>query len=72
MMLRTDALRLPRIFSRRRRIGVIGLYRAGDLLLERQREIEQHLRERQRSLFNLERTVLLYDLTNTWSTTDGS
>ncbi len=40
-------------------------YRAGDLLLERQREIEQHLRDRQRSLFNLERTVLLYDLTNT-------
>jgi len=40
-------------------------YRVGDLLLARQRDIERHLRERQRSLFNLERTVLLYDLTNT-------
>ena len=40
-------------------------YRVSDLLLSRQREIERHLRERQRSLFNLERTVLLYDLTNT-------
>ena len=40
-------------------------YRVSDLLLVRQRKIEQHLRERQRSLFNLERTVLLYDLTNT-------
>lgn len=40
-------------------------YRVSDLLLARQREIERHLRERQSSLFNLERTVLLYDLTNT-------
>jgi len=40
-------------------------YRVSDLLLARQNEIERHLRERQRSLFNLERTVLLYDLTNT-------
>ncbi|MEO5367121.1 MAG: hypothetical protein H7831_12400 [Magnetococcus sp. WYHC-3] len=40
-------------------------YRASDLLLAQQREIERHLRERQRSLFNLTRTVLLYDLTNT-------
>ena len=40
-------------------------YRVSDLLLARQGEIERHLRERQSSLFNLERTVLLYDLTNT-------
>lgn len=40
-------------------------YRVSDLLLAHQSEIERHLRERQRSLFNLERTVLLYDLTNT-------
>ena len=39
-------------------------YRASDLLLEHQGDIERHLRERQSSLFNLERTVLLYDLTN--------
>ena len=40
-------------------------YRVSDLLLEHQSAIERHLRERQSSLFNLERTVLLYDLTNT-------
>lgn len=40
-------------------------YRVSDLLLDHQSEIERHLRERQRSLFNLNRTVLLYDLTNT-------
>jgi transposase len=40
-------------------------YRVSDLLLEHQSAIESHLRERQSSLFNLERTVLLYDLTNT-------
>ena len=40
-------------------------YRASDLLLARQGDIERHLRERQSSMFNLERTVLLYDLTNT-------
>jgi len=40
-------------------------YRVSDRLLSRQGAIEAHLRERQSSLFNLERTVLLYDLTNT-------
>lgn len=40
-------------------------YRISDLLLARQSALEKHLRERQESLFNLDRTVLLYDLTNT-------
>lgn len=40
-------------------------YRVSDLLLSRQSSIERSLRERQSSLFNLRRTVLLYDLTNT-------
>jgi transposase len=40
-------------------------YRVSDQLLAHQRAIEKHLRERQESLFNLNRTVLLYDLTNT-------
>jgi transposase len=40
-------------------------YRVSDRLLSRQAAIEAHLRERQSSLFNLDRTVLLYDLTNT-------
>jgi transposase len=40
-------------------------YRVSDKLLEQQKAIEKHLCQRQRSLFNLRRTVLLYDLTNT-------
>ena len=40
-------------------------YRVSDKLLTHRKTIEQHLRERQRSLFNLNRTVLLYDLTKT-------
>lgn len=40
-------------------------YRTGDRLLERCARIEAHLRRRQEKLFNLERTILLYDLTNT-------
>lgn len=40
-------------------------YRISDRLLANKERIEQHLRDKQMSLFNLERTVLLYDLTNT-------
>ena len=40
-------------------------YRASDILLTHQSAIERHLRGRQCSLFNLGRTVLLFDLTNT-------
>lgn len=40
-------------------------YRTGDRLLEHRDRIEAHLRRRQAKLFNLERTILLYDLTNT-------
>ena len=40
-------------------------YRVSDKLLTYSKEIEQHLRQRQMDLFKLERTVLLYDLTNT-------
>ncbi|NLB55963.1 MAG: IS1634 family transposase [Lentisphaerae bacterium] len=39
-------------------------YRVSDRLLANKNKIEQHLRDRQMSLFNLERTVFLYDLTN--------
>jgi transposase len=57
---------LPELMgSQLRGAGDDRFYRVSDLLLSRQRQIEAHLRERQRSLFNLERTVLLYDLTNT-------
>lgn len=57
---------LPELMGNRLRgAGDDRFYRVSDLLLARQEEIERHLRERQRSLFNLKRTVLLYDLTNT-------
>ena len=57
---------LPELMGNRLRgAGDDRFYRVSDRLLSRQEAIEAHLRERQRSLFNLERTVLLYDLTNT-------
>jgi transposase len=42
------------------------LYRASDQLVKHREAIEQHLFERVRSLFTLEATVTLYDLTNTY------
>jgi transposase len=57
---------LPELMGNRLRVaGDDRFYRVSDLLLSRQSAIERHLRGRQSSLFNLERTVLLYDLTNT-------
>jgi transposase len=40
-------------------------YRVSDKLLLHQKSIEEHIRARQDSLFSLQRSVLLYDLTNT-------
>lgn len=40
-------------------------YRVSDKLLANKEAIEKHLRDRQQSLFELNRTVYLYDLTNT-------
>jgi transposase len=57
---------LPELMGNRLRgAGDDRFYRVSDLLLERKEALELHLRERQNSLFNLKRTVLLYDLTNT-------
>jgi len=57
---------LPELMGNRLRgAGDDRFYRVSDLLLERKEEIARHLRDRQSSLFNLTRTVLLYDLTNT-------
>jgi transposase len=57
---------LPELMGNKLRgAGDDRFYRVSDLLLARQEAIEEHLRERQSSLFNLTRTVLLYDLTNT-------
>ncbi|MBT3286357.1 MAG: hypothetical protein HN380_03355 [Victivallales bacterium] len=41
-------------------------YRASARLLVARRDLEAHLRERERDLFNLDRTIVLYDLTNTY------
>jgi len=57
---------LPELMGNKLRgAGDDRFYRVSDLLLARQSAIEAHLRERQSSMFNLRRTVLLYDLTNT-------
>ncbi|MDP1902906.1 MAG: hypothetical protein Q8M09_01430, partial [Pseudomonadota bacterium] len=47
-------------------LSLMRLYRAGDVLLKHQEAIEAALFERVRSLFGLETTVTLYDLTNTY------
>jgi len=36
------------------------------MLLWRRSEIEAHLRDRERNLFQLQETIILYDLTNTF------
>jgi transposase len=41
-------------------------YRISDRLLGIQKDLEIHLRVREQELFNLDRTILLYDLTNTY------
>lgn len=41
-------------------------YRIADKLLENKASIEKHLAEKEKSLFNLKRTVYLYDISNTY------
>ena len=41
-------------------------YRISDKLLHGKDAIEHHLRKKERELFNLDRTILLYDLTNSY------
>jgi transposase len=56
---------LPELMrTRLRGCGDDRFYRVSDVLLERRRAIEAHLRARAGELFGLQRTVLLYDLTN--------
>jgi transposase len=47
-------------------MSLMRLYRASDLLLHHQGKIEAFVFERVRSLFALESTITLYDLTNTY------
>jgi transposase len=42
------------------------VYKAADLLLRHKQKIEEHLRSRETSLFNLTERIILYDLTNTF------
>ncbi len=42
------------------------LYRISDVLLGHKKEIEEHLRGRERDLFSLKENIILYDLTNTY------
>jgi transposase len=42
------------------------VYKVSDFLLKNKSEIESHLEEREKNLFNRGETVLLYDLTNTF------
>ena len=41
-------------------------YRISDKLLKNKQSIEQHLRLREENIFNLDRSILLYDLTNSY------
>jgi transposase len=47
-------------------LSLYGLYQVSDHLLKKKDAIEEHLYERQRSLFHLQETITLYDLTNTY------
>jgi len=42
------------------------MYQTSDILLKHKKELEQHLYARQRSIFQFEETITLYDLTNTY------
>jgi len=42
------------------------MYQISDILLKHKQELEQHLYERQRSIFQFKETITLYDLTNTY------
>ena len=42
------------------------IYQVSDILLKHKKELEQHLYERQRSIFQFEEPITLYDLTNTY------
>jgi Transposase len=42
------------------------VYKVADMLLQHKQKIEDHLRSRESSLFNLTEKVILYDLTNTF------
>ncbi len=47
-------------------LSLYGMYLISDKLFKNKAAIEQHVYERERSLFGLQETITLYDLTNTY------
>jgi hypothetical protein len=47
-------------------LSLNSLYQVCDLIIDNKPAIESHLREKERDLFNLDETIILYDLTNTY------
>lgn len=47
-------------------LSLYGLYQVSDQLLKKKTTIEEHLYDREHSLFGLQETITLYDLTNTY------
>ena len=47
-------------------VSLYKMYKISDILLESKRQLESHLAGKEKSLFNLEETLILYDLTNTY------
>ena len=48
------------------RLSLNSVYQVADLLLKEKDTLEEHLQVTEKSLFSLEETVILYDLTNTY------
>ena len=48
------------------KLSLYGLYQISDQLLGKKSDIEQYLYEREHTLFGLQETITLYDLTNTY------
>ncbi len=48
------------------KLTLYGIYQIADRLLDKKDAIEHHLFDRERSLFSLQETITLYDLTNTY------
>ena len=53
-------------------LSLYGMYSISDQLLKNKAAIEQHVYERERSLFGLRETITLYDLTNTFFEGEGN
>ena len=53
-------------------VGAMQLYRASDVLVKHREAIEEHLFDRAMGLFDLQPTVTLYDLTNTYFAGEAS